>query len=58
MGDSLGSHSLIKLDDHAGVEKPGRSHERLHGVLLHKLHGVFKLGKGSESWKVVKVLVV
>ena len=29
MGVSPGCHSLIKLDDHTGVEKPAWSHERL-----------------------------
>ena len=58
MGDSPGSHSLIKLDDHAGVEKPMHSHERLQGVSLHKPHGVSKLGKGDERWKIIKILVV
>ena len=29
MGISPGCHSLIKLDDHTGVEKPAWCHERL-----------------------------
>ena len=58
MGDSPRSHSLIKLDDHTRVEKPAWSRGRLLGALLHKPHGVSKLGKGGESWKVIKILVV
>ena len=58
MGLSPGCHSLIKLEDHTRVEKPAWSHERLKGVLVHKPHGVFELGKGGKSRYVIKGLIV
>ena len=58
IGVSPGCHSLIKLDDHTGVEKSAWSHERLQGVSVHKPHGVFDLGKGSKSIYVIKDLIM
>ena len=58
MGDLLGCHSMIELNDHSGVEKPARGHERLQGVPLHKPHGILELGKGGCSRYVIKSLVV
>ena len=53
MGDSLGCHSMVELNNHPGVEKPARGHKRLQGVPLHKPHGIFELGIGSKSWKII-----
>ena len=58
MGDSPGCHSVIKLNDHPGVGKPARGHERLEGIPLHKLHGISKLGKSGKIGYVVQDLVV
>ena len=58
IGVSPGCHSLIKLDDHMGVEKLAWSHERLQGVPVHKLHGVSELGKGDKSRYVIKGLIL
>ena len=58
MGDSPGCHSVIELNDHPGIEKSARGHERLQGVPLHKPHGISELGKGDKIRYVVKDLVV
>ena len=58
MGDSPGCHSVIELNDHRGVEKQARDHERLQGVPLHKPYGISELGKGGKIRHVVKGLVV
>ena len=49
MGDPPSCHSMVELNDHPGVEKPVQGYKRLKGVLLHKPHGIFKLGIGSKS---------
>ena len=58
MGVSSGCHSLIKIDDHTGVENLAWSHERLQGVPMDKPHGVSKLEKGGKSIYVIKGLIV
>ena len=58
IGVSPGYHSLIKLDDHTGVEKSAWSHERLQGVPVHKPLRVFELGKGGKSIYVIKYLIM
>ena len=58
IGDSPGCHSVIELNDHPGVEKLARCHERLQGVLLHKPHAISELRKGGKIRYVVKGLVV
>ena len=58
MGVSPRCHSLIKFDDHTGVEKQAWSHEKHQGVPVHKLHGVSKLGKGGKSRYVIKDLIM
>ena len=55
---SPGCHSLVKLYDHTGVEKPTWSHERLQGVPVHKPHGVSELGRGGKSRDVIIYLIV
>ena len=53
-----GCHSVVKLDDHTRVEKPVWSHERLHGVPVHKPHGVSDLRRGGKSRDVIIYLIV
>ena len=49
MGDSPGCHNMVELNDHPRVEKLVRGHKRIQGVLLHKPHGISKLGIGGKS---------
>ena len=58
MGVSPGCHSLIKLDNHKGVEKLVWSHERLQGVPVHKPYRVSELGKGDKSRYVIKGIIL
>ena len=58
IGVSPGCHNLVKLDDHAGVEKLAWSHERLYGVPVHKPHGVSELGRDGKSRDVIIYLIV
>ena len=58
MGDLPRCHSVVEINDHSGIEKLARGHERLQGVPLHKPHGISKLGKGSCSRYVIKSLIL
>ena len=58
MGDWPRCHSMVELNDHSGVEKPAKGHERLQGVPLHKPYGILELGKGGCSRYVIKSLDV
>ena len=58
MGDSPGCHGVIELNDHPGIEKLVRGHERLQGVPLHKPHGIYGLEKEGKIRYVIKGLVV
>ena len=58
MGDFLGCHSVVELNDHSGVEKLAWGHERFQGVPLHKPHGISELQKGACSKYVIKSLIV
>ena len=55
---SLGCHGIVELDDYPGVEELTRDHKRHQGVLLHKPHGISKLGISRKSWKIIICLVV
>ena len=53
IGVTPGCHSLVKLNDHTGVEKPVWSHKRLQGVPVHMSYKVSELGRGGKSSDVI-----
>ena len=44
---------MVELNDRPGVEKLARGHKKLKGVPLHKPHGIYELGIGNKSWKIL-----
>ena len=49
---------MVEFDDHVRIKELVQSHERLWGVLLHKPHGVSKLGEGRENQNIIKILIM
>ena len=40
---------MVELNDHPGLEKSARGPKKLHGVSLHKPHGIIELGSAAKA---------